>query len=83
MPNDKDIALTIVTPRGPFTGSFPKTTKVSDVIEAVIAAVGLAPDERFDLVHNGTVLQPVERPIVSFGLADGDQLELVATGSGV
>lgn len=82
MPNN-DITLNIATPAGPFTETFPKTTKVKKVIEVAITRMGLDPNEQFDLVHNGQVLQPVERPLVSFGLEDGDQVELVATGAGV
>lgn len=80
---DKDITLDIATPAGAFTETFPKTTKIEEVIQVAIARMGLDPNERFDLVHDGQVLQPVERPLVSFGLEDGDQVELVATGSGV
>ncbi len=80
---DKDTTLDIATPAGAFTQTFPKTTKVSEVIQVAIERMGLDPNEQFDLVHDGQVLQPVERPLVSFGLEDGDQVELVATGSGV
>lgn len=83
MPQDQDITLDIATPRGPFVGEFPKTTKVAEVINTVVSAVGLTLGEQFELVYNGAVLQPTERPIVSFGLEDGAKLELVATGSGV
>ena len=53
------------------------------VLHDVCSQMQLDPHGRFDLVHEGTVLQPTERPIVSFGLKDGAKLELVATGSGV
>lgn len=82
MPPD-DITLDIATPNGVFTGTFPKTTKVSEVIAAVVEDRGLAAGDAFDLVYNGEVLQPVERPLVSFGLSGSVELELVATGSGV
>jgi hypothetical protein len=79
----EEVTLEIAAPAGVFTGAFPKTTKVADVIAAVVAAQGLDASDALELVHNGTVLQPVERPLVSFGLEGTVQLELVATGSGV
>lgn len=78
-----DITLEIATPNGTFTATFPKTTKVTEVIAAAVADRQLAQGDAFDLVHNGEVLQPVERPLVSFGLSGTVTLELVATGSGV
>lgn len=83
MPKDHEITLNIATPKGVYVHDFPKTTKISEVIAMTIDAVGLDAGERFDLVYEGTVLQPTERPLVSFGLPDGAKLELVATGSGV
>lgn len=82
MPAD-EVTLEIATPAGVFTGTFPKTTKIADVIAAVVADQGLDASDSLELVHNGTVLQPVQRPLVSFGLEGTVQLELVATGSGV
>ena len=79
----KQVTLEIATPNGVFTATFPETTKVSEVIEAVVAEQGLNQDDQFDLVHDGQVLEPVQRPLVSFGLSGTVALELVATGSGV
>ena len=78
-----EVTLEVATPSGVFTGTFPKTTKVEDVIEAVVEDQHLAEGDSFELVHNGEVLQPVQRPLVSFGLTGTVLLELVATGSGV
>jgi len=78
-----DITLEIATPNGIYTTTVPKTTKVSEVIAAAVEDRQLADGDSFDLVHEGEVLQPVERPLVSFGLSGHVQLELVATGSGV
>jgi hypothetical protein len=79
----EEVMLEVATPNGVFAGSFPKTTKVENVIRTVVDAQNLAAGDTFDLVYNGEVLQPVERPLVSFGLTGTVQLELVATGSGV
>lgn len=48
-----------------------------------VTAMGLDGGDPLELVHNGEVLQPVERPLVSFGLSGTVKLDLVATGSGV
>lgn len=79
----EQVTLNIGTPKGLFTGTFPKTTKISEVIAVVVEKMGLQGSDSFDLVHEGKVLQPVERPLVSFGLSGTVKLELVATGSGV
>ena len=78
-----DVTLEIATPNGVFTATFEKTTKVSEVIAAAVADRELAEGDAFELVHDGEVLQPSERPLVSFGLHGTVTLELVATGSGV
>lgn len=79
----EEITLEIGTPKGLFSGTFPKTAKVEDVIEAAVEAKGIDSGEALELVYNGEVLQPVQRTLVSFGLAGTVSLELVATGSGV
>lgn len=79
----EEVTLQIGTPKGLFSGTFPKTAKVEDVIEAAVEAKGIDGGEALELVYNGEVLQPVQRTLVSFGLAGTVLLELVATGSGV
>jgi len=77
------LKLEIATPKGVFRGAFDKTTKVSEVIETVVNEMELDGGDSFQLAHGGTVLEPQERPLVSFGIECGSQLELIATGSGV
>lgn len=77
-----EVVLEVATPKGPWTGAFPKTTKVSEVIAAIVKDMELE-DESFQLIWNGTPLEPVTRPLVSFGLEGRVKLSLVATGSGV
>ena len=79
----EQVTLNVATPNGVFTGIFPNTTKVKEVIDAVVDDRQLADGDSFELVHDGEVLQPVQRTLVSFGLIGTVQLELVATGSGV
>src|ERR1700687_5863146 len=78
-----EVILDIATPKGPFEGAFPKTTTVAEVIEGVVAAKKHDRKDTFELVHNGKVLQPVDRTLESFDLHGEVKLELVATGSGV
>jgi len=77
------VTVQIATPKGVYTDTFNKTTKIQDVIKTAIEKMTLDGGDKFDLVYNGAVLQPVERPLVSFGLEGTVKLELVATGSGV
>lgn len=81
MPNE--IFLEVATPNGVFNGGFPPTTKIEDVISTIVNSQQLIEGDSFELVHNGEVLQPEQRPLVSFGLSETTMLELVATGSGV
>ena len=79
----EEITVEVATPKGMFSGSFPKTAKVKDVIDAAVASLGIDSSESLELVRNGEVLQPIERTLISFGLSGRVQLDLVATGSGV
>jgi hypothetical protein len=83
-PKDKDrITLEVATPNGVFRGTFDKTTKVEEVIAAIIKDRHLAAGDSFELFYGETQLQPVQRTLVSFGLSGTVKLTLVATGSGV
>ena len=83
MKPDTTLSLVISTTRGTHTFDFEQTTKVDEVIQSVREHFGLAGDGQFALVRkdSGTPLEPVDRPLVSFKLQDGD--ELVLTGGGV
>jgi hypothetical protein len=78
-----EVVLDIATPKGLFKAAFPKTTKVSTVIEVVVTEKHLDTKDQFELVHGETVLKPESRALEGFGLHGEVQLELVATGSGV
>ena len=83
MSKDKDINVVIETGQGVFEGVFEVTTKIREVIAAVVKELGLASGDVFELHLNGDPLEPTDRPLVSFGLEDGATLMLVATGTGV
>lgn len=80
---DRNLTVQIGTPNGRLTATFPKTTKVSDVIVFVIREKGLeGGSDAFELFFGEQALAP-DRPLISFGIKDGDTLLLAATGSGV
>jgi hypothetical protein len=81
--NNDQITLEVATPNGVFRGTFEKTAKVEEVLAAIIADRNLAAGDSFELHYGDTILQPVQRPLVSFGLTGTVKLTLVATGSGV
>ena len=81
---DKDISIDIKSPRGRWETSVPKTTKVGDLIELAREHFGFEPGA-FILRRESTgeTLAP-ERPLVSYGIEDGEILLLVPEmGSGV
>lgn len=82
--NDDDVVLEIATPNGVFRGTFDKNDKVEKVIKEVVKDRDLAEGDAFELYYGDVHFEPVNRPLVSFGLKKGRyKLTLVATGSGV
>lgn len=82
---DKTRTVQIQSTRGTKEFSFPKETKLSDVISTAVTAFGFAPGDKFELVlasNPGETLQP-ERTLVSYHIADGTVLILTAVGGGV
>lgn len=84
--NEKDtLEIKIQSTRGTKEFSFPKETKVADVLAKVVSAFGFAPGDRFELVlamNPGEPLQP-ERTLVSYHITDETVLILTAIGGGV
>jgi hypothetical protein len=81
-PHD-DIDVEVATPNGVFRGSFSETTTVEEVIRIIVKDRDLAEGDAFQLYYGETLLEPVQRPLVSFHLPHKVRLSLVATGSGV
>ncbi|MGF6311905.1 hypothetical protein ABIB82_005882 [Bradyrhizobium sp. i1.8.4] len=82
--HDDEVMLEIATPNGVFRGSFDKNDKVEKVIAEVVKDRDLAEGDAFELYFGDIDLEPVNRPLVSFGIKKGKyKLTLVATGSGV
>lgn len=82
MKPDDDITLNVSTPAGGFSGTFSKTTKVSAVIAAIVAAKELDASDELKLFNGDEQLAP-ERPLVSYQLGSEATLSLLASGSGV
>jgi hypothetical protein len=83
--NDQNLEIKIQSTRGTKDFSFPKQTKVADVIAKAVTAFDFAPGDKFELVlasNPGEPLQP-ERPLVSYHITDGVVLVLTAIGGGV
>jgi len=82
--NDETLEIKIQA-RGTKAFSFPKQTKISEVIKQAVSIFGFAEGDNFELMlstNTDEALQP-ERPLVSYGIKDGDILILTSTGSGV
>ncbi len=83
--NEKNLEIKIQSTRGTKEFSFPKETKVADVIAKAVTAFGFAPGDKFELVlatKPSELLQP-ERTLVSYHITDGTVLVLTAIGGGV
>ena len=85
MKDKKDLTILIETTEGAWENTFEKTDKVQEVVQAVIQHFGFAPDGNYELrLANDpdTVLTP-ERPLVSYGIENGDVLVFTDLGVAV
>ena len=85
MNSDSSLTVTIQPPRAPakeFT--FSKTEKVEDVLDELKADADLklAAGGKYDLVFENKKLDP-KRPLVSYGIEDGANIQVSADGGGV
>lgn len=83
--DDKELKITIKTSQGDWTHTFPKTAKVHDVIDAVVQHFGFAKNGNYQLSLDTkpvTILSP-QRPLVSYGIKDGDVLIFTDLGHAV
>lgn len=87
MRNDNEITLLIVVPTQtePWEATFPKTSKISEVISAVVQQFEFASNGQYELKLDSdpnVELDP-QRPLVSFGIKDGDKLIFIDFGQAV
>lgn len=83
--NDQTLEITISTTQGDWATSYVKNTKVQDVITSVVEHFGFAVNGNYQLAINTkpvTILAP-QRPLVSYGIKDGDILEFTDLGAAV
>jgi hypothetical protein len=80
---DHDLTLVIETTQGNWEASFPKTHKVSEVIEDVKKHFGFSNEGKYQLkLETGETMKP-ERPLVSYQLKDNDHITFVDLGVAV
>ena len=83
--NDNDLKITIHTTQGDWTQTFDKNTKVADVINMVIDHFGFAKPGNYQLSLDTKpviILSP-QRPLISYGIKDGDVLIFTDLGDAV
>jgi hypothetical protein len=83
--NDSDLSITIKTTQGSWSTEFPKTIKVQEVVSQVVSHFGFATNGQYELRLErdpNTPLQP-DRPLVSYGVRDGDVLIFTDLGIAV
>ena len=83
MKDSDNATLEISTPKGPFKGTFPKSTEVSTVIEFVVKELGLKGADQYELYFKGNRLVPEKNTLAEFEIFGVVELELVAQGDGV
>lgn len=83
--SDKELTITIQTPQGNLEETFPKTTKVQEVIDAVVKHFGFAQNGKYDLRLSTDPDNPLkpQRTLVSYGIKDGDILIFTDMGVAV
>lgn len=83
--NDEELEFTISTTQGDWITSFDKNTKVQEVITAVVNHFGFAAGGNYQLVLNRKPVLPLapERPLVSYGIKDGNTVEFTDLGVAV
>jgi hypothetical protein len=83
--SDSNITLIIRTVKGELKKDFPKTAKIAEVIAAVIQHFNFNSEGKYELNTENDPDNPLDpnRPLVSFGLKDGDVLVFTDLGVAV
>ncbi len=77
---DKGLRIVVVSPVGEWKVELDKNDKVSEVVAKSIAHFGLQ-EGNYELRHKGETLDP-NRPLVSYHLENGAEVELVPEQKG-
>lgn len=84
--SEKDLKITIQTPKGSWNDAiFDKTSKISDVINAIIEHFGFSREGKYQLVKKSEPSKPLEphRTLVSYGIKNGEVLVFLDLGVAV
>jgi hypothetical protein len=84
MPSEREITVTIQSGRGSREFTFQRQTKAEDAANQAASEFGYPGGGTYVLVRAATSVELAgQRPLVSFGIEDGEVLVLSETGSGV
>ena len=79
--SDQMITITVRTTQGVLTRDYDKNTQLVQILEAVKQEYGFAPDGNYELIRklDNSALD-LQRPVVSYGLRDGEVLTFTDLG---
>lgn len=82
--NEREACLILLTTQGDWKNAFDKTTKVAEVITAVVLKFGYANNGTYELRLQSNPKEPLkpERTLVSYGLSDEECHKIVFTDLG-
>ena len=82
---DHNVTVVISTPDEDREFTFPKTTKISEVISTAVSTFGLDPKDVYSLAFADKPSEKLDpnRPLGSFKIEDGTKLVLSSKGGGV
>lgn len=82
---DNELSVSILTTQGTWDTSFEKTTKVTEVLQAIVNHFGFASNGNYELraEENPDIALKPDRPLVSYGIQDGDKLVFTDLGVAV
>lgn len=83
--NGNSINVTIQTPQGNWNTDFLKTMKISEIIQAIIDHFGFSSNGKYELKldNDPNLVLDSNRPLVSYGVKDGDILVFIDFGQAV
>ncbi len=83
--SDNELTIKIETTQGPWVTTFSKTSKIHEVIQAVLDKFGFSKSGKYELRLERMPDENLnhERTLVSYGIKDGDVLRLTDLGVAV
>jgi hypothetical protein len=71
----ENVEIFVDTASGSVRLEVPRSTRVKDIVQAVVEKTQMGQQEMYELVFEGVVLKP-ERTIESYAVRSGDRLDL-------